>query len=92
MSDTESIIRAIKLARIGGQDRWPFSDDDIEEILEALQLKEDLEVIARYSGEAKVQVATNDRWCVESLQGVVFRDSVADAIHAAAEAIRKGGE
>ncbi len=106
MSDTESTIRAIKLARISGQDRWPFSDDDIEEILEALQLKADLEVIFK-AMELSTSIfppeccATTGKpkWCVMSgrhrpgsnfVSGV--GETLTDAIQAAAEAIRKGGE
>lgn len=66
--------------------------EESQKVIEALRVVEDLETAARYTGGVRVMVAENDRWCIDSLSGVVFRDSIPLALRAAAEAIKKGGE
>lgn len=98
MSDTESIIRAIKLARIGGQDRWPFSDDDIEEIISALQLKADLETILDCENVSSCDIYPYRFFLDRNWRAGFNRladhsgETLTEAIHLAAQAIRKGGE
>lgn len=69
-----------------------LDESEYDEILEALQAKEDLEAIARAEDELTLTRVCIDRWCVIVVSEDFSSATIPAALRAAAEAIQKGGE